>query len=64
MAGIIEAAYFSAGLHPHDVLWKIPLTMVGWLIAVNLRRQGVKGVGRRIDFKRLKAAVDAAKGEA
>jgi hypothetical protein len=45
-------------------MWQTPLVLVGWLIAVNLKRQGVKGIGRRIDFKRLRQAVEAAKNEA
>jgi hypothetical protein len=44
-------------------MWKTPLVLVGWLIAQNLRRQGVKGVNRRIDFSKLKAAVDQAMAE-
>jgi hypothetical protein len=43
-----------------EVLWKMPLVMVGWLIAQSLRRQGVKGVNRKIDFKRLKSAFENA----
>jgi len=36
------------------VLWKQPLGIIGWMIAHNLRRKGVKGIERPIDFEKLK----------
>jgi len=61
---VIEAAYHAAGLSPRAVLWDEPLALVGWLVAQNLRRQGVKGIGRKVDYAKLKAAMAAATGEA
>ena len=38
----------------HDLTWRVPLALVGHAVAAHVRRQGTKGVGRKLD----EAAVD------
>lgn len=43
-----------------DILWRVPLTAVGFYFAQYLRENGVKGIGRQLD---VKAAMDYIKSK-
>ena len=36
-----------------DVLWREPMCMLGWQFAATARRNGVKGVGRYVDYGKV-----------
>ena len=33
-----------------DVLWRVPMCRAGWMYAARARSNGVKGVGRYVDY--------------
>ena len=51
-------AMVDSALNLHDLLWRHPMTYVGWHVAAYFKRRGVKGVGRRSDFSTALAMLD------
>lgn len=47
---MLTAGVAATGLTPDAILWQEPLSRVGWMVAMHLRGQGVKGIGRKPDM--------------